>query len=464
MVRCAKSGNIGCEAANLLVEAPSSVSPVQSGQSRHKWAGNGMSPPERTRDSRKMTLLHEGRVLYVSVADVSKPNGPGVNEREFMLSLFDKFGSRAHMLAPMPRYSCCDLNLEQTTFYPNPKKWDLFGFIRQQLQLKKEIHRLLAEQPFDLVVIRMGALPLGLYLARKMPAPYVLKTVGEVLGGAFADSKGFKRLVCNSLAGCNLFLVRNVIQGAIGLDACTEQLLQQHEETFGLARDDLLLCRNATNVHRHRPQATADAKAALKLSHFEPVLGYAGGKPAHQGGMQILAITARMIEDYPRLGAVIVGGDEDLLLKRARELGISDHVAIPGQLPYDRIPTYVNSFDVCFALDRPDRLRRVGNSHQKVRQYLACGKRVVSCGANDDSLLRGDLVRSVGSADTAAIEKATRELLQWDDDKQRRHAARCIAYARKHLSTEVSLTRRVDYWEMRMRRVRPFGYHARNAD
>jgi len=412
-----------------------------------------------------MTLLHEGRILYVSVADVSKPNGPGVNEREFMLSLFDKFGSRAHMLAPMPRYSCCDLNLEQTTFYPNPKKWDLFGFIRQQLQLKKEIRRLLAEQSFDLVVIRMGALPLGLYLARKMPAPYVLKTVGEVLGGAFADSKGLKRLVCNSLAGCNLFLVRNVIQGAIGLDACTEQLLQQHERSFGLPRDDLLLCRNATNVQRHAPRATSDAKAALKLSHFDPVLGYSGGKPARQGGMQILAITARMLEDYPRLGAVIVGGDEELLLDRARELGISDHVVIPGLLPYDQIPAYVNSFDICFALDRADRFERVGNSYQKIRQYLACGKRVVSRrGTDDDSLFNEELVRSVDPADSDCIERVTRELLSWDDDRKRRHAARCVAYAREHLSTEVSLNRRVDYWEMRMRRVRPFGYHARNAD
>lgn len=410
-----------------------------------------------------MTLLHEGRILYVSMADVSRPNGPGVNEREFMLSLFDKFGPRAHMLAPRPRYPCCDLNPEQTTFYPNPTKWDLIGFIRQQWRLKKEIHRLLVEQPFDLVVARMVALPLGLFLARRMAVPYVLKTVGEVLGGPFVDGKGFKKLLCRSLAGCNAFLVCGVVREAIGLDACTEQLLQQHERDFGLPRDDLLLCRNTTNVRRHTPRATSDARAALKLSHFDPVLGYAGGKPAHQGGMQMLAITAQMLKDYPRIGAVIVGGDDELLRKRARELGISDHVAIPGVLPYEQIPTYVNSFDICFALDRPDRLDRVGNSHQKIRQYLACGKRVVSCGTDDDSLFKENLVRSVDPADLGGIENVARELLGWDDDTQRAHAARCIAHAREHLSTEVALHRRVDYWEKRMQRARRFGHQERNA-
>jgi len=401
-----------------------------------------------------MNLHEDGRILYIALVDVSQPDGPGVNEREFMLSVFDSFGPRVHMLTPTPRNPCPDVNPRQTTFCRNPKKWDLFGFLRQQWQLRNQIRHLLAKQPFDLIVIRLGALPFGVYMAaRESPVPYVLKTVGDVLGGGFVNGRGLKGVIGRSLRGLHRLIVQNIVQGAAGLDTCTKPLLRQHRIEFGLPPDRLLLCGNATNVTRFRPQDPSDARSALGIAHFDPVLGYVGGLPAKRGGMQMLAITARMLGDYPQLGAVIVGGDRKPLLKRARELNIVDRVAIPGRQPYEEIPTYVNSFDVCFALERPYHFQRFGNSYQKIRQFLACGKRIITCAADDSFLLKEDLARTVDPSDLDCIEKSTRELLEWDDDRKRRHAAKCIAYAREHLSTEAALNRRIDFWNELLHRA-----------
>ena len=392
-----------------------------------------------------MNLHANGRVLYVSMVDVSVSNGPGVNEREFMASLFGKFGRRVHVLVPTPRTDCADIRRSQTTFYRNSPKWSPLGFLLQQLELKKKIQRLLAQQSFDLIATRLGVLPLGFCLADKRNVPYAVKTLGAVQ--EFTRNRGLKGLICKSIGWFNLYVYRKIIARALAVDACTELLLKSHESEFGLPSDRLLLQGNATNVGRFFPQDTSKARAALHIEHLDPVLGFAGGYPADRGGMEMLDVAKRLLGEYPNLGVVILGGQgAERLRSRASELGIADQTMIPGQVPYDEVPLYMNAFDICFGLDRPERFQRWGNSYQKVRQYLACGKPVISCLPAGSTLLRENLVESVDADDLDAIEAITRGFLGRSERARRLHAERAVAYARKHLSSEAALNRRIDFW------------------
>jgi hypothetical protein len=93
---------------------------------------------------------------------------------------------------------------------------------------------------------------------------------------------------------------------------------------------------------------------------------------------------------------------------------------------------------------------QVGNANQKIRQYLACGKRVVTCLPGDSFLTREGLVRNVPADDLDSLMDATRELLGWNEEAIRRQRERSVAYARRHLSTEATLNRRVDFWNRRL--------------
>ncbi len=406
-----------------------------------------------------MNLHTTGTILYVSMVDVSFPNGPGVNEREFMASLFRKFGQRVHALVPTPWTDCADIRRSQTTFYRNPPRWSPLGFLLQQLELRNKMQRLLAQRSFDLIAARIAILPLGFCLADKANVPYAVKTLGPVQ--EFTRNRGLKGLVCKSLGGLNLLLLRKVIDQAAAVDACTELLLKSHESGFGLSSDRLFLLGNATNVGRFFPQDATEARSALQIEHLDPVLGFAGGYPSIRGGMEMLDVAKRLLGEYPKLGVVILGGrGADRLRSRASELGIADHAIIPGQVPYDEVPRYMNSFDICFGLDRPERFRRVGNSYQKVRQYLACGKPVITCMSDDSALLRENLVESVDADDLDAIEAITRKLLGRSQQARRLHAERAVAYARKHLSSEVALNRRVDFWNELILRDTPLAKSA----
>jgi len=394
-------------------------------------------------------LYHEGRILYVSMHDVSQGDGPGVNEREFALSLRQTLGSRVHLLIPTPRHSCPEVNTEQTTFYRNPWKWDLIGFLRQQFELNRQIRRLVDRRPFDLIVVRERVLPLGFYLARNTHVPYAVKTAGD--GRGFTDNVGFKGRIARLLAPLNLLLLRKILNRALAVDACTESLLRLQEREYGVPRERLLLVGNATNLERFSPRDIQSTRRLIHIDRFGPILGYAGCRPDERGGMQMLEVASRLLDDYPQLGVVIAGAPgAESLRKRARELGIEDRAVIPGQVPYEQIPAYVNSFDVCFALDRPDRFRRVGNSYQKVRQALANGKPVVTYAAKGTALVQEGLVEVSHPHDLDSIEKAVRRILARDEDTKRLHAARAIAYAREHLSLQAALDRRLDFWKRRL--------------
>ena len=56
-----------------------------------------------------MDLKMRGNILYISSVDVSIGNGPGVNEREFILALYRAIGDRAHFLIPRPADVVADM-------------------------------------------------------------------------------------------------------------------------------------------------------------------------------------------------------------------------------------------------------------------------------------------------------------------------------------------------------------------
>jgi glycosyltransferase involved in cell wall biosynthesis len=285
-----------------------------------------------------------------------------------------------------------------------------------------------------------------------MPVPYAVKTLGEIQG--FMRNRGLKGLVCKTLGRLNWHLTRCFVQGAVAVDACTEKLLGQHYRSLRIPRGRLLKVENAANVQRFAPRDPKQSRAALQLEHLDPVLGYVGGFPVERGGLEMLEVAARLRRGYPRLGVVIVGEPgAERLRERARALGLEDCAVIPGRVSYDEIPTYVDSFDVCFAVDRPERFRRAGNSYQKIRQYLACGKPVVTCAEEDSFLLREGLAESVDVDDLSSVEAATRKLLARDEGRRRRHAARAVGYAREYLSTAAALNQRVDFWNRRLAEV-----------
>ncbi len=72
------------------------------------------------------------------------------------------------------------------------------------------------------------------------------------------------------------------------------------------------------------------------------------------------------------------GSAKNDCIKIAHEFGVFEKFIFTGGIPFEQVPLYVNSSDVCVAPFKIYRNAKIGLSPLKIYEYLACGKPVVS--------------------------------------------------------------------------------------
>lgn len=385
------------------------------------------------------------KLLYVSLHDLSEAHGPGVNELEFYTSLAVEFGERLHAVIPRPKLFRRELSGPNIVHFQRLQRRTVRGIWDAQRALRGTLQEVLDAHAFELIVIRLNAFPLGLaQVLRQTRTPYVVKTLD--LPG-LPPVLGVHTLLRRMLSPLQKRLTRRILQGALAVDCCTPELTRRNCAHYRLDPRRVLLVENATNVQRFAPRDTHAARRQLGIEDWEPVLGYVGSRPSERGGWQMLDVAKRLRADFPHLGVVIVGeGGEDRLRRRAAQLGLAQRCLIPGGVEYDAIPDFVNAFDIGFALDHPRRFRLVGNSYQKVREYLACGKSVVTCLRPSSELVEMGLVEAVPPRDVAAIEAAVRQCQSRSPLARESQARRAVAFARERFSVGATLRQRLAFW------------------
>jgi hypothetical protein len=108
----------------------------------------------------------------------------------------------------------------------------------------------------------------------------------------------------------------------------------------------------------------------LGLPEEKMVVGFCGGFPLERGALQVLDVVKTRSDCF----GVIIGRvrpDEEHRLRHPRMLLI-------GEIPFVEVPKLLSCFDVGFAFDDVARADSIGNSNQKVRQYLAAGAFVIT--------------------------------------------------------------------------------------
>jgi glycosyltransferase involved in cell wall biosynthesis len=395
-------------------------------------------------------LSVNGDFLYISSFDISLSKGGAINEREFMCSLLKYRCDKTKVLIPYPAYPCNDIDTTQTTYFHNANGNRPHSYLIQQLDMMKKIKQIIHIYNIGFIIIRLTILSIG--LVRILPyisIPYVIKTMGDPDSFVVGNS-GAKRLLALSLRPLNRYLIHKIVRGALAVDCCTKELALLNSRLFNIPGEKLAVVGNATNTARFFPSDCEAARLRLGIERFSPVLGFVGSRPESRGGRQLLDLGRRLCGSFPNLAILIAGGEDEKLRALAVRLGIGERVFLPGRLPYSDVPSCIHAFDIGFAFDYPQRLQKIGNSHQKIRQYLACGVPVITSGADISASSNHKFVKSVGSNDLPAIEAAVRDFLSLDDEERNRIRNMAVEYARSHLSTDRSLVERISFWEKRL--------------
>lgn len=381
------------------------------------------------------------KILYFSGVDICQPSGRGINEREFIQALAKKFGKNAWVVVPTPADKR-DSFFEQinVTFAEGTRARN----IGAQVSLARWIAATVRANGIDLVVTRIVAPPITTFLLQWVFACKVaVKTLGWRLW-EYPPSRSWQERLYILL---DRLLKKAVLAKAVAIDTPTMELFDTLLAR-GHAATKIRCIQNAANVERFRPTNVDISALDSTVPPKEPVLGFVGATPSQDGARQLVEVAARLLPEFPDLGVVIAGSDNAMesVMARAGELKLDGCCHFLGQLPYESIPSVINMMDIGFSFVDAEILSKTGNSSQKVRQYLACGKPVISVPEGHEFLAKNDLGSLADPDDIDGIERAVRHWLSRLEQEGEAIRIRLRAYAEAHLSTDLALEERLAFW------------------
>jgi glycosyltransferase involved in cell wall biosynthesis len=272
---------------------------------------------------------------------------------------------------------------------------------------------------------------------------FVVKTLGNFDGAGRANDRFSKRL----LYRINRLITLKIIRKASVIDACTMQFVERHKKNLGSSGVKLELVENATNVERFYPMDGAFVRKELGLDEYDPIVCFVGGRPRDEC-WGLIEVSGKLIESYSKCGILFVGGrDVDVLAERAYELGTIDRCILIGQVKYEDVPKYINCADVCVSLTPMGRISEIGNSSQKIRQYISCGKPVIAPKGENLFIEEHGLGKLVNTDNMEEIFEAISYYFDLKSHQMKEIAIRAREYAVANLTVKLALEKRLTFWK-----------------
>ena len=184
--------------------------------------------------------------------------------------------------------------------------------------------------------------------------------------------------------------------------------LRQLALQLGVAADKAEVVGNGVDTTRFYPLDRQAARAELGIPRDARVLISVGGLVERKGMHRVIDCLPALIDRYPNLHYLIVGGgspegdnraDLDAQVKR---LGLADRVRFLGNLPPDELKTPLSASDVFVLATRNEGWANV------FLEAMACGLPVVTTdvGGNAEVVCRPELGTIVPFGDAAALQQA----------------------------------------------------------
>jgi len=203
------------------------------------------------------------------------------------------------------------------------------------------------------------------------------------------------------------------LRGAHLVVTLTPGLRQMVVERYGVPADRVCVIPSGTDPHHFAPDDVARCRREIGLDPARPTVGFVGLFYRHQGVGTLLGALARLHQWRPDVGGLIVG---DGIMRRtweaqAERLRLDGAVRFTGQVPYTRVPVYLNAMDVLAAPFTGDRGE---TSPFKVLDVMACARPVVASDLLSVRSLADDsgALTLVPPDDAGALAQALGDLLE----------------------------------------------------
>jgi glycosyltransferase involved in cell wall biosynthesis len=310
--------------------------------------------------------------MYITVLTSSYPRFPGDGTAPFVQSIAEELAGLGHQVAVVAPYdeavqkSPGGRVTERRFRYAPLDRWHIMGHAQSltgDTQLRPGVFFLL---PFFLLAEFMA----GMRIARRQGADVIHAhwVLPNGLVGAWM-ARILRRPLAISLHGSDIFVaLRNPLFGRVArwvfcqadvVTACSEDL-RQGALTLGAAPEKVHLIPWGADPERFHPEIPPLDRSSFGLEAEDTVLVGLGRIVPKKGFDVLVRALPQLVGAHPHLH-VVIGGDgpqrEDLA-DLAKQLGVGDHLHLPGRIPWDDVPAFLAMGDVFL---QPSVLDEAGN-------------------------------------------------------------------------------------------------------
>jgi glycosyltransferase involved in cell wall biosynthesis len=187
--------------------------------------------------------------------------------------------------------------------------------------------------------------------------------------------------------------------------ASCSDVAQELQERFGIR--DVVLALDGVDTEVFRPELDVGDLRSLVPSG-RPTVVYLGHLDAYQGVDHLLEAVPRVLARVPRAYFLVMGYPyEERYREKARELGVADHVSLPGRIDYDQAARHLILGDVAVGPKLSET-----ESNGKLYNYMACALPTVAFDTPPSREILGDLGIYAPRGDVAALADAIADLLE----------------------------------------------------
>lgn len=393
-----------------------------------------------------MSDVNHALFYYVGEADLSLDNGPGVNEREFVTSILGGFSDNVLCFVPRPAKQGARL-YEGVYYVSGHREHHPLFYLLYLAHLVWAVCSSAFHRKPTAIVTRPGVLPVvPLVVATLFRIPLFLKTVGA--GWRSRLQRRFPPLGRYLLYPCVHAVWNLLLKRARLIEVTTDEFIDDLCQDFkGADRRRFVVIPNGANTERFRPLDQRQARMDLGLTGFSHLVGYTGTLSSYSGVEELIDASPYVLARYENVGFVIAGdGAHEARFKQlVKSKGVEHSFLFVGRKPYEQMPIYISAFDVSTLLWPRTRMKQIGSSSMKLRQYLACGSPVVASVGNG-FVEENDLGWLVVPEDALQVAEAVCRGLSLDEEERRRIRDRARQYAVDEFSYDSLVRKRYELW------------------
>jgi glycosyltransferase involved in cell wall biosynthesis len=253
-------------------------------------------------------------------------------------------------------------------------------YISHMFSYSKEIIRIIKRENIDVVVVSNLLPGVPALLGNRLGCKVVFD-----LKDMFSDNSAiyYKNTIFSSMVkGASELLLQRLLKKADHVIAVS-MFLVEYLKRIGIRNISLIT--NGADIGKFKANLQQEGNIASVKEDLEGkrVIGYVGTIDRWVDFETVLASLKELSTRMNGVTLLVVGGKMvtdyfDEVKSIVRRLGVQDNVIFTGMVPHVDVPNYINLMDVCLIPMKQGLRLNQARCPDKLFEYLACGKPVVS--------------------------------------------------------------------------------------